>query len=280
MSFSCGERLGPYEIRAFIGAGGMGEVWKAWDSRLNRTVALKGSKAGFSARFEREARAIAALNHPHICQIYDIGPDYLVLEYLEGQPLRGPVDPEEARRLAIQMAGALQAAHDRGILHRDLKPANVMLLRHAGGATVKVLDFGVACLVDTDVAATRTSELTGTPAYMSPEQAQGQTLDARSDIFSLGAVLYELMTGSRAFPGDSVAEVLSAVLRDDPPAIDAPGGLPRIVARCLAKDPSRRFQSMQDLERALDERDPEESEAASIAVLPFVSLSADPENEY
>src|SRR3954453_22927707 len=127
MSFSCGERLGPYEIRAFIGAGGMGEVWKAWDSRLNRTVALKGSKAGFSARFEREARAIAALNHPHICQIYDVGPDYLVMEFVEGSSLDGPLPPAEALTLAIQLADTMAAAHHKGIIHRDLKPANIML---------------------------------------------------------------------------------------------------------------------------------------------------------
>src|SRR5438045_8531225 len=124
MSFSCGERLGPYEIRAFIGAGGMGEVWKAWDSRLNRTVALKGSKAGFSARFEREARAIAALNHPHICQIYDVGPDYLVMEFVEGKPLKGPLPLAQAVAYAAQILDALAAAHKKGIIHRDLKPAN------------------------------------------------------------------------------------------------------------------------------------------------------------
>jgi serine/threonine protein kinase len=179
----------------------MGEVWKARDNRLNRIVAIKRLKGRHSARFEQEARAIAALNHPSICQIYDIGPDYLVLEYIEGQPLRGPLPFEEAVRLAIQIAGALEEAHAKGILHRDLKPANIVLTAKGDS---KLLDFGLAKLTDAaDEEATKTIEGTvlGTAAYMSPEQAQAQPLDVRSDIFSFGAVLYEMFSGRRAFPG-------------------------------------------------------------------------------
>jgi len=176
MPLSVGDKLGPYEIVAPLGAGGMGEVWKARDIRLNRIVAIKLLKARHSARFEQEARAIAALNHPNICQIYDIGPDYLVLEYIEGRPLHGPLGAEEGVSVAIQIAGALEAAHAKGILHRDLKPGNVLLT--ATGP--KLLDFGLAKLkADGDSEATQTIEGTvlGTAAYMSPEQAQGHQLD-------------------------------------------------------------------------------------------------------
>ncbi len=278
-----GTRLGPYEIESLIGAGSMGAVYKAKDARLNRSVAIKRVTAQRPERFETEARAIAALNHPHVCQIYDIGPDYLVLEYLHGEPLRGPVTAGEARNLAIQMADALRAAHERGILHRDLKPANVMVVRRDGMPNVKLLDFGIARLAEADVDATRTvaGDPIGTPPYMSPEQAQGQPVDERSDVFSLGAVLYELLFGRRAFPGDSVAQVLSAVLRDHPPPLDARGGLPSIVTRCLAKDPALRYQSMHELKQALEDVTLEGSgPQASIAVLPFANLSADRENEY
>lgn len=188
MPLSVGEKLGPYEILARIGAGGMGEVWKARDARLDRIVALKQLKSAYSGRFEQEARAIAALNHPHICQIYDVGPDFLVLEYIEGKPLRGPMPLEQALSIAAQIAEALEAAHARSILHRDLKPGNVLL----GAAGAKLLDFGIARLT-ADPDGTKTMAVMGTPLYMSPEQAEGKALDARSDIFSFGAVLYELL---------------------------------------------------------------------------------------
>jgi len=191
-----GIELGPYVLLAPIGAGGMGEVWRARDTRLDRIVAIKRMKAEHSDRFRREARAIAALNHPHICQIYDVGLDYLVMEYVEGGPLKPQPSPSEAVRLAIQIAGALDAAHRKGIVHRDLKPANILV--HAGN--VKLLDFGLAKMEDpspgSDAFSTLTVGLTeagavvGTVAYMSPEQAQGQPVDARSDIFSFGLVLY------------------------------------------------------------------------------------------
>jgi serine/threonine protein kinase len=182
MPLSAGTRLGPYEILSALGAGGMGEVYRAKDTRLDRVVAIKILKGPHSDRFTREARAIAALNHPHICALYDIGPDYLVMEYVEGKPLRGPLPAEEALKLAVQIAGALDAAHRRGILHRDLKPANILV---TVDGQIKLADFGVAKLL-ADPEATQTIEGTviGTSAYMSPEQAQGKTADARSDIFS------------------------------------------------------------------------------------------------
>ena len=194
-AWATGISLGPYVLVAPIGAGGMGEVWKARDTRLDRIVAVKRLKAKHSARFEQEAHAIAALNHPHICQIFDIGPDYLVLEYIEGQPLKGPQAVEEAVRLAAQIVEALDAAHRKGVVHRDLKPANIMVTSEG---SVKLLDFGLAKQVaDSDATATFEGTVMGTAAYMAPEQAEGKPLDARSDVFSFGAVLYELLSGRR-----------------------------------------------------------------------------------
>lgn len=181
----------------------MGEVWKARDTRLNRIVAIKQLHTAHSARFQQEARAIAALNHPHVCTLYDIGPDYLVMEYIDGTPLRGPLPIDEALRLAGQIASALEAAHEKGILHRDLKPANVLVTM----GSAKLLDFGIAKVMtegNGDVTAT-VEGIVGTIAYMSPEQAQGKPLDERSDVFSFGAVLYELLSGHLAFPGSSNA---------------------------------------------------------------------------
>jgi eukaryotic-like serine/threonine-protein kinase len=284
-----GTRLGPYTIESLLGAGGMGEVYKAHDGRLNRTVAIKRLIADDVSRFQSEARAIAAINHPHICQIYDVGPDYLVLEYLQGQPLGGRVNRDEAVQLASQIADALHAAHECGVLHRDLKPANVMVVRHGGMPHAKLLDFGVARLTSEDSGATRTvaGEIMGTPAYMSPEQASAKPLDARSDVFSFGAVLYELLAGARAFTGDSTAHILSAVLRDDPDPLEAPAALQQIVKRCLAKDPDRRFQTMADVRHALQHLTAGSADATastpnkpSIVVVPFENLSADADNEF
>ena len=288
--------LGPYEIVCPLGVGGMGEVWKARDTRLGRLVAIKRLKSAHSDRFALEARAIAALNHSHICQIHDIGPDYLVLEYLEGQPLRGPLPPSEAIRLASQIASALEEAHSKGILHRDLKPSNIMVTRRGAASdptassTVKLLDFGLAKLFSTEADATQTAgtaagSVVGTPAYMSPEQAEGKSLDGRSDIFSFGAVLYELLSGQRPFDGASTIAVLTSVLRDDPPPLQAPPALEQIVRRCLQKPPGQRFQTMTDLRLALEQAaSPRTSTLAegqpSIAVLPFANLSADKDNEY
>ena len=210
----------PTEILAPIGAGGMGEVYKATDTRLGRIVAVKVLASEFSERFEIEARAISAVNHPNICALYDIGMHdgrgYLVLEFLEGTPLKGPLRADDALRVAVQIAAALEAAHRKGITHRDLKPANIMV---AEDGSVKLLDFGLAKLTgngSNDLTRTLAGTVMGTAAYMAPEQAEGRPLDARSDIFSFGAVVYELISGRRAFPGESMASVLSSVLRDNP----------------------------------------------------------------
>src|SRR6266850_3223299 len=278
-----GTQLGPYVLVAAIGAGGMGEVWKARDTRLNRVVAVKRLKEEHRKRFEQEAQAIAALNHPHICQLYDIGPDYLVMEYIEGTPPQCPLPAPKAVQLAIQIASALEEAHSRGIIHRDLKPTNILI---TASGTAKLLDFGLAKSVtasDSDITRnTMEGAVVGTAPYLSPEQAEGKPLDARSDIFGFGAVLYEILSGSRAFEGSSTAQVLSAVLRDDPmPLQHVPPALQCIVIRCLAKQPGQRFPSMSAVKSALEQVAVKSSEhEASIAVLPFTNMSADKENEY
>ncbi len=281
MSLCAGDKLGPYQIVASIGAGGMGEVWKARDIRLNRIVAIKRLKSHDAACFEKEARAVAALNHPHICQIYDVGPDYLVLEYIEGKPITGPLPLTEILRVAGQITDALEAAHRRRIIHRDLKPANILL---TGTGCAKLLDFGLAKLVaaeDADATQTTEGSVTGTAAYMAPEQAEGKPPDERSDIFSFGAVLYEMISGTRAFAGDSVAQVLSGVLRDDPPAPRTTPALQQIVKKCLAKRPADRFQSIAELKAALERvMAPAAQKEPSIAVLPFANMSGDKEQEY
>ena len=274
MTLAAGTRLGPYELLAPMGEGGMGEVWKARDTRLDRIVAIKRLKREHSARFEQEARAIAALNHPHICTLHDIGDDYLVMEYVEGSPPCGPMPPEQAVRLALQIAGALEEAHSKGILHRDLKPANILI---TSKGEAKLLDFGVAKLaVASDLTQTAAGALMGTPLYMSPEQADGKLADERSEIFSFGAVLYEMLTGKRAF--DSIA----AVVRDNPAPPPAPPELQRVIMRCLAKQPSERFQSMTELKRALEQAStkPVDRQQPSIAVLPFANMSRDADDEY
>ena len=287
MSLASGTRLGPYEILAPIGAGGMGEVYKARDTRLGRTVAIKMLHGAQTDRLKREARAIAALNHPHICTLHDIGPDYLVMEYVEGTPLRGPMSPGEARRLALQIVGALEAAHAKGIIHRDLKPANILLTPMGA----KILDFGLAkWQPDADAAETASDQtvagaILGTAAYMSPEQAGGKPADARSDIFSFGLVLYEMLSGGRAFAGDTPVSIMAAIVHQEPMHLDAPPHLARIVSRCLEKSPAARFQSMAELKAALESTKLAIQLAAtptgpSIAVLPFANLSGDPENEY
>ena len=277
---SAGTRLGPYEIESLVGTGGMGQVYRARDTRLGRTVAIKQLTAQHDERFAHEARTIASLNHPHICQLYDIGADYLVLEFVEGTPLHGPLPEAQVVAIAIQLAGALEAAHDRGILHRDLKPANVLI---TANGTAKLLDFGVAQLLDRDTDLTKTTDraVVGTVAYMSPEQALGKRLDARSDIFSFGLVLYELVAGRRAFDGETSVHVLSAVLTAMPPPLTAVPALNQIVMRCIEKDPAQRFQTMAEVKEAL-ERGVGRAAAGepSIAVLPFANLSADKENEY
>jgi serine/threonine protein kinase/tetratricopeptide (TPR) repeat protein len=263
MPLSAGDKLGPYEILASIGAGGMGEVYRAQDSRLNRDVAIKVSGEQFSERFESEAKAIAALNHPNICQIYDVGPNYLIMEYVDGLPIVDCEQPQalppvEALRLARQIAAALEAAHGKGIIHRDLKPANILA---TSGGVVKLLDFGLAkqshgSLTEDEtqtMGVTQVGTIMGTPAYMSPEQAEGKPADARSDIFSFGAVLYEMLAGRRAFPGGSSAATIGAIVHKNPDPLKAPPALEAIVRRCLSKSPDGRFQSATDLRRALEE---------------------------
>jgi tRNA A-37 threonylcarbamoyl transferase component Bud32/tetratricopeptide (TPR) repeat protein len=258
MPLANGTRLGPYEILGVVGAGGMGEVYKARDTRLDRIVAIKTSHEKFSDRFEREAKVVAALNHPHICTLYDVGPDYLVMEYIDGRPLRGPPPLAEVLRLALQIADALDAAHKKGIVHRDPKPGNILV---TNDGRVKVLDFGLAQMAPSAVAdsdATRTIALTqagtavGTVAYMSPEQARGQVVDARSDIWSFGVVLYELVAGVRPFEGDTAAVIFAALLHKTPAPVrernpGVPAELEAIIAKALEKDRELRYQSAADL---------------------------------
>ena len=255
MPLSAGTRLGPYEILAPLGAGGMGEVYKARDTRLDRIVAIKISAAQFTERFEREARAVAALNHPNICQLYDVGPNYLVMEFIEGTQLKGPLPLKLAVEYAGQILEALDAAHRKGITHRDLKPANILVTKQG----IKLLDFGLAKqsapYQDSDstltAALTGKGHIVGTLQYMSPEQLQGKEADTRSDLFSFGCVLYEMLMGHRAFEGQSAASVIAAILDREPAPLEAAMPLERVVRRSLAKDPDQRFQTARDLKAAL-----------------------------
>ncbi len=278
MSLTPGTRLGPYEILAPLGAGGMGEVYRAKDTRLGRTVAIKIIRSDLAAdadlrqRFEREARAVSSLNHPHICTLHDIGHDegldFLVMEHLDGETLSqrlagGPLPTDEALRHAIQIAEALDAAHAQGVIHRDLKPGNIMLTRSG----VKLLDFGLARLAerpqdvpsDSSSAPTKTVEpqtakgmILGTVAYMAPEQLERKAIDARTDIFALGQVIFELLTGRKAFEGGSAAALAAAILRSEPPPVSqvhpgVPPALDYLVGRCLAKSPENRWRSAHDV---------------------------------
>jgi TolB-like protein/Tfp pilus assembly protein PilF len=277
-----GVRLGPYEVLAPLGAGGMGEVYRARDTRLNRDVAIKVLPASFSAdpdrlrRFEQEARAASALNHPNILTIHDFGSEgaapYVVSELLEGETLReklagGRLPVRKALDYAAQITRGLAAAHEKGIVHRDLKPENLLVTKDG---RVKILDFGLAKLthpergagplteVPTQTRGTEPGVVMGTVGYMSPEQVRGQLADSRSDIFSFGAVLYEMLTGGRAFRGDTAVETMNAILKEDPPEpsrtiADLPPSLDRIVRHCLEKSPEERFQSARDVAFALDE---------------------------
>jgi len=257
MALFAGEKLGPYELLSPIGEGGMGEVWKARDTRLNRTVAVKVAKERFTDRFDREARAIAALNHPHICTLYDVGPDYLVMEYLDGKPIKGPLPVDTALRYAVEIAQALDAAHRVDIVHRDLKPGNILVTKSG----VKLLDFGLAKVTvhispsDATVTKALTEEgaLLGTLQYMSPEQLEGREADARSDIFSLGCVLYETLRGAPAFEAESRAGIIAAIMERQPkPLTGVPTVVAQAIQRCLAKDPDERWQSARDLAVVLE----------------------------
>ena len=270
MKLTPGTRLGPYEIVAIIGKGGMGEVYRAKDTRLGRDVAIKVSSREFNDRFEREAHAISALNHPNICTLHDIGPNYLVMEFIEGDTLSkliegGPLPLDKALAYAAQIVDALSAAHAKGIVHRDLKPGNIVITKNGA----KVLDFGLAKLSterqssDSSGIETVTEPITkagailGTLYYMAPEQVEGRETDERSDIFSFGAVLYEMVTGQRPFTGDTQAAVLAAILKDPPPSMHArqpatPRALERLVRKCLEKKPDDRWHSARDLKPAIE----------------------------
>ena len=278
MPLSPGDKLGPYQILSLLGRGGMGEVFRAHDPRLRRDVAIKISSERFNERFEREARAVAALNHPNICQIYDISPDYLVMEYVEGTPIT-PVDTtRKLLDIAVQICDGLAAAHAARIVHRDLKPDNILITREG---RVKILDFGLAKSAHTEIAsedatltlvanATDPGTTVGTIAYMSPEQARGLTnLTVQSDQFSFGLVLYELATGKRAFQGGSAAEVMTAIIRADAEPLPAsvPAPFRWIVERLLSKEPAERYDSTRDLFRELRQVRDRLSESVSAAVI-------------
>jgi serine/threonine protein kinase len=337
VTLASGSRLGPYEIVSPLGAGGMGEVYRAKDPRLGRDVAVKVLPASFSTdadrlrRFEQEARAAGLLNHPNITAVYDIGTHdgapYVVSELLEGETLRnrlsaGPLPTRKALDYAIQIARGLAAAHEKGIVHRDLKPENLFV---TNDGRVKILDFGLAKLRQLEAggepgtnlltAATEPGVVMGTMGYMSPEQVRGRAADARSDIFSFGTILHEMLSGRRAFQGETTADTITVILTKEPPDLsltnqDVHPGLDRIIRHSLEKNPEERFQSASDLAFALGYLGEDSTESvpptptpapsaarssvvrtrtsatvsdssrASIAVLPFRNMSADKENEY
>jgi serine/threonine protein kinase len=278
MGLEKGQRLGPYEIEAPAGKGGMGEVYRAKDTRLDRTVAIKvlpshsALNVDAKTRFEREAKTISSLNHPNVCTLYDVGHengiDFLVMEFLEGEPLderlkRGRFETAETLEIGAQIAGALDTAHRKGLVHRDLKPSNIFLTKNGA----KLLDFGLAKLQAEAVTGmddeTRTTPVTGAGAivgtlqYMSPEQLEGQEADARSDIFAFGVMMYEMVTGQRAFSGDSKASLISSIMKDEPREISeleptSPPVLDRLIKKCLHKDPDRRWQAAGDLRDELE----------------------------
>ena len=282
VTLQAGTRLGPYEIAELLGVGGMGEVYRARDTRIGRSVAIKVISPDLAAdasqwrRLEHEARAVGSLSHPNILAIHDVGEHlgapFLVSELLEGETLRrllakGPLAPRRAADIARQVAEGLAAAHAKGIIHRDIKPENLFVTREGGA---KILDFGVARRLShgpaeaglehevTVEGRTRPGIVFGTYAYMAPEQARGEPVDARSDVFALGAVLYEMLSGVRAFARDTSAETLAALLREELPdlsSLDAriPPLLARVVGHCLEKEPARRFQAAQDVAFALAE---------------------------
>jgi Tol biopolymer transport system component len=255
-----GDRLGPYEIVDWIGSGGMGVVFRALDTRLGRNVAIKTCRGSFSERFAREARTIAALNHPNICTLYDTGPDYLVMELIEGPTLadrirKGPLPFDEAMRIAGQIADAIETAHENGIVHRDLKPANI---KCRPDGSVKVLDFGLAKSVTQPEPAADSLEIRlsgmilGTAAYMSPEQAIGQEADRRTDIWAFGVVLYEMLTGSRPFDGDTASDCIADIVRTEPDLSKVPARVRRVLALCLEKEPWNRLRSLGGWEHIIE----------------------------
>ncbi len=281
MALTSGTKLGPYEIQSPLGAGGMGEVYRACDTRLRRTVAIKilpehlCDSPEARLRFDREAQALSSFNHPNICQLYDVGEQdgtrFLVMEYLEGETLadrlrKGPLPLEQVLKIGIEMCESLEKAHRSGVLHRDLKPGNIMLTKSG----TKLMDFGLAktptatlgSLSSSNSLATMSEPLTtegtivGTVQYMPPEQLEGKEADARSDIFSLGAVLYEMTTGKRAFEGKTTASTIAAILAAEPKPISTlqpllPRGLEHVVRVCLAKDPDDRWRYRANISQVL-----------------------------
>ncbi len=265
-----GATFGPYKIERRIGAGGMGEVFRAIDTRLNRAVALKTCREEFSERFQREARTIASLSHPHICSIYDVGHNYLVMELLDGETLaerlkRGKLPIEQALLRSRQIADALYAAHAKGIVHRDIKPANVMII---SSGLVKVLDFGLAkriaeasaaagphATMAATTAMTEAGMTLGTPAYMAPEQAQGKEVDKRADVWAFGVLLYEMLAGRRPFQGDTAPATLAAVLTKEADLSIVPGRVRPLLRACLKKDPAERLSNIGDWQLLLAEDD-------------------------
>jgi eukaryotic-like serine/threonine-protein kinase len=275
MSLPRGEHLGPYEIVEMIGKGGMGEVYRARDTRLHRDVAVKVASNRFNERFGREARAIAQLNHPNICTLFDVGPNFLVMELVGGETLAelmkaGPIPLAESLRIARQIADALDAAHEKGIVHRDLKPGNVKI---KPDGTVKVLDFGLAKLGNTPtapandesptitMAATQAGVILGTASYMAPEQAMGKPVDKRADIYAFGAVVFEMVTGKRLHRGSSVTEVLASVIKEEPKWEKVPSRVQKMLHQCLEKDPQKRLRHIGDVMLLVEE---EPSPAASV----------------
>ena len=263
MALSPGDTLGPYEIQALVGKGGMGEVYRAHDSRLNRDVAIKVSNVEFTERFTREARAIAALNHTNICHLYDVAPNYLVMEYVEGETLQGPMPLGDALPILRQIIDGIEAAHEKGIVHRDLKPANIKV---TPAGVVKILDFGLAkamlpgsgsgpSMDDSPtlavVDATQVGMLVGTAAYMSPEQAKGKAADQRADIWAFGVIVHELLTGKTMFRGDTVVEILGQVLNSNPDITLAPARVHPLLRWCLEKERKDRLAAIGDARRLL-----------------------------
>jgi eukaryotic-like serine/threonine-protein kinase len=284
MELKPGAKLGAYEIISLLGKGGMGEVWKAHDPQIGRDVAIKVSAQQFTDRFEREVRAIGALNHPNICTLYHVGPNYLVMELVEGPTLaerikEGPIPLDEALGIGKQIADALEAAHEKSIVHRDLKPANVKI-RPDG--SVKVLDFGLAKAGETQevtpdsptmMPGTQIGMILGTAGYMSPEQARGKEVDKRADIWAFGVVLYEMVTGKRLFEGETVSDTLAAVLRAEPDLTLAPEKTRRLLRACLQKDPKQRLQAIGDWKLLLEEQ-AEGPAATGRGRLPWIAAGA------